>query len=69
MNGLTAKELEISSLVAEGMRNREIAEEMLTTEDVIKNYLRTIFDKVGCWNRTELALWFVRRLYDAGQLA
>jgi len=30
------------------------------TENVVKNQLRTIFDKTGCWNRTEVALWYLK---------
>lgn len=44
--------------VAEGMRNKEIALEIGTTENVVKNYLKVIFDNLGVWNRVELALWY-----------
>jgi DNA-binding CsgD family transcriptional regulator len=27
---------------------------------VVKNYLRTIFDKTGTWTRLELALWYLK---------
>ena len=53
---LTKKQLRIVELVAYGFKNKEIASEVGTTEYVIKNYLRDIFDKCGCWNRVELAL-------------
>lgn len=58
---LTEKELKIVALVAEGLKNREIGEALGTTENVAKNYLRAIYDKLGMWNRTELALWYVSR--------
>ena len=32
-----------------------------TTEHVVKNYLRVIYDKLGLWNRVELALWYESR--------
>jgi len=54
---LTAKEVQIATLVWEGRTNREIADSMSTTEQVVKNYLRNIFDKVGVWSRLELALY------------
>ncbi len=37
--------------------NRDIAQALGTTEQVVKNYLRTIFDKLGVWSRLELALY------------
>jgi len=57
---LTLKEHRIIALVADGLRNSDIAKVIGTTENVVKNYLRTIFDKTGTWTRLELALWHVR---------
>jgi len=53
---LTAKEIQVSTLVWEGPTNREIAGIVGTTEQVVKNYVRTAFDKLGVWSRLELAL-------------
>jgi hypothetical protein len=39
------------------LTNREIAKIVGTTEQVVKNYLRTAFDKLGVWSRLELALY------------
>jgi DNA-binding NarL/FixJ family response regulator len=50
--------------VAEGCKNSEIAQDLGTTEHVIKNYLRLIYDKLGLWNRVELALWYVARQHE-----
>lgn len=61
---LAAKEWVIVALIAEGLKNRDIATEIGTTEHVIKNKLRTIFDKLGLWNRTEVALWYVRQTFN-----
>jgi DNA-binding NarL/FixJ family response regulator len=47
--------------VAEGCKNKEIADSLGTTEHVVKNYLRLIYDKLGLWNRVELALWYEAR--------
>jgi DNA-binding CsgD family transcriptional regulator len=55
--GLTAKEIQVAMLVWEGQTNREIANVIGTTEQVIKNYLRNTFDKLGVWSRLELALY------------
>jgi DNA-binding NarL/FixJ family response regulator len=41
------------------MRNKEIACQLGTTEQVIKNYLRKVYDKLGVSDRLELALYFL----------
>jgi DNA-binding NarL/FixJ family response regulator len=60
-SGPNPREHAIIQLVAEGCKNREIADSLGTTEHVIKNYLRVIYDKLGLWNRVELALWYEAR--------
>jgi len=55
------REQKVIQLVAQGLKNREVAEAIGTTEHVVKNYLRTIYDKLGLWNRVELALWYEAR--------
>jgi DNA-binding NarL/FixJ family response regulator len=55
------REQRVIQLVAQGLKNREVAEEIGTTEHVVKNYLRVIYDKLGLWNRVELALWYESR--------
>lgn len=64
---LTAREELIVKLVADGMKNAEIARVLGTTEHMIKNQLRVIYDKSGLGNRVELALWYVR--YREGRKA
>jgi len=54
---LTAKEIQVATLVWKGLTNREIARVIGTTEQVVKNYLRNTFDKLGVWSRLELALY------------
>ncbi len=54
---LTAKEMQVAALVWEGLTNREIARTIGTTEQVVKNYLRNAFDKLGVWSRLELAIY------------
>ena len=56
---LSDKELLIVSCVTQGMRNKEIAGEVGTTEQVVKNYLRKIYDKLGVSDRLELALYCI----------
>jgi DNA-binding NarL/FixJ family response regulator len=54
---LTQKEIQIASLVWQGLTNREIGRIVGTTEQVIKNHLRSTFDKLGVWSRLELAMY------------
>jgi DNA-binding NarL/FixJ family response regulator len=54
---LSEKELRIVAAVVRGFKNREIAMQLYTTEQVIKNGLRSIFDKIGVSDRLELALF------------
>lgn len=56
------REMHVVRLVTEGMKNGEIAGLLHTTEHVIKNYLRAIYDKLGLWNRVELALWYITNI-------
>ncbi len=54
---LTAKEIQVATLVWQGLTNKDIAKVLITSEQVVKNYLRTAFDKLGVWTRLELALY------------
>ncbi len=54
---LTAKEIQVATLVWQGLTNKDIARVLTTSEQVVKHYLRTAFDKLGVWTRLELALY------------
>jgi DNA-binding NarL/FixJ family response regulator len=54
---LNHRELQIVGYIVRGCKNREIADEIGTKEQVVKNYLRTIYDKTGVSDRLELALF------------
>jgi DNA-binding NarL/FixJ family response regulator len=56
---LSDRELRIIAAIVQGYKNREIAMQLYTTEQVIKNALRNIFDKIGVSDRLELALFVV----------
>src|SRR5579872_4174018 len=56
---LTAKELKIVALIVQGYKNKEIAVQLGTTEQVIKTYLRNVYDKIGVSDRLELALFTI----------
>ena len=63
------REQRVIELVAQGLKNKEVADEIGTTEHVVKNYLRNIYDKLGLWNRVELALWYEARRHEGLVLA
>ncbi len=62
--GPSEREQRVIELVAQGLKNRDIASAIGTTEHVVKNYLRAIYDKLGLWNRVELALWYEARRHE-----
>jgi len=63
---LTPKETLIVSCVTQGMKNKEIAVRVGTTEQVVKNYLRKVYDKLGVADRLELALYCLNsRILDS----
>ena len=54
---LTRREEEVVRLVADGMKNAEIAQSLGVAEHSIRNYLYRIFDKLGVSSRVELILY------------
>ena len=54
---LNYREIKVATLVWQGRTNPEIAATLGTSEQVIKNQLRSVFDKLGVWSRLELALY------------
>ena len=56
-NQLTPKESQVATLVWQGLTNKQIAVTIHTSEQVVKNYLRSTFDKLGVWSRLELAMY------------
>jgi DNA-binding CsgD family transcriptional regulator len=59
------RQRQVIELVAQGLKNSEVAKIIGTSEYVVKNHLRIIFDKIGCWNRVELALWYEARRHES----
>jgi DNA-binding NarL/FixJ family response regulator len=58
---LTARETEIVRMVSSGMRNREIAAQLVVTEGTVKTHLHNIYEKLGVDSRLELTEWAQRR--------
>jgi len=59
------RQKQVIELVAQGLKNSEVADAIGTTEHVVKNHLRIIYDKLGLWNRVELALWYEARKHES----
>lgn len=55
--GLTARELEVVTLITEGCTNKDIAKTFTISEETVKRHLTNIFNKLGVGNRLELALF------------
>jgi len=55
------RQLRVIELVAQGLKNKEIAKELRIGENVVRNHLGKIYDKIGVSNRVELALWYWAR--------
>lgn len=58
---LSQREREIVGLVAQGYKNKEMAEKMFISEQTVKNHLHNIFDKLGVSDRLELALYAIHK--------
>jgi DNA-binding CsgD family transcriptional regulator len=69
---LSPKQFRVALLVTSGLKNAEIAKILRTTENMIKNILRDVYDRSGCSNRVELALLLVHEagtgMYDRENL-
>ncbi len=51
--GITPRELEVLTLIAEGLSNREIADRVFVSENTVKTHLSRVFDKLGARRRTQ----------------
>jgi two-component system, NarL family, nitrate/nitrite response regulator NarL len=64
---LSQREREIVALVAQGFKNKEMAEKMFISEQTVKNHLHNIFDKLGVSDRLELALYAIHNNLHVGK--
>jgi DNA-binding NarL/FixJ family response regulator len=60
-DGLTARELEVLRLIAEGATNRGIAMELYISEKTVHNHVSSVLAKTGCSNRTEAASYALKK--------
>ncbi len=56
--GITEKEAELMELIADGLNNREIAEQLYLSEGTVRNYLSTLLEKLQLRDRTQLAIFY-----------
>ena len=56
---ISGKELEVISLVAEGLSNKEIAKRLFLSEGTVRNYISSILDKLELRDRTQLAVYYL----------
>jgi DNA-binding NarL/FixJ family response regulator len=57
---LTGREIEILSMVGEGMTSKEIADKLYISENTVRNHVRNILDKLGMSSRFEAVNWAYR---------
>ena len=62
---LSEREKQVVELIAQGFKNKEIAERMFISEQTVKNHLHNIFDKLGVSDRLELALYAIHKNLQA----
>lgn len=60
MSALSEREIEVLKLVAEGMLNKDIADQLYISERTVKNHLSSIFRKIDCYDRTQAAVFCIR---------
>ncbi len=65
MNRLSEREKQIAFLVARGLKNKAIAEELKISENTVKRHLQSIFNKTGARDRLELAVMALTELSRA----
>jgi len=61
---LSRRQRRVVALVAQGLKNREIANKLGIGAHVVRNYISAIYDKIGVSNRVELALWYEARKHE-----
>jgi DNA-binding NarL/FixJ family response regulator len=62
--GLTEQERKILELIGEGLTNRQIGEHMFLAEKTVKNYVSSLFAKLGMERRTQAAAYAARIFED-----
>ena len=61
-HGISDKEREIMTLVAEGLSNKEISGKLFLSEGTVRNYISTLLDKLELRDRTQLAVYYYTKV-------
>jgi PAS domain S-box-containing protein len=64
---LSERESEVLALVAQGLSNRQVAEQLFVSENTVKFHLQNVFQRLSVANRTEASRWFMRNQEPAPQ--
>lgn len=59
-HGITDKELDIITLIADGKSNKEMAQDLFLSEGTIRNYISTILEKLALRDRTQIAIFYYK---------
>ena len=59
---LTEREVDILTLLSEGLSNKEIAEKMFLSDGTVRNYITTLLEKLQLRDRTQLAIFYLKNL-------
>ena len=60
LQGLTEREREVLGMIAQGLTNHEIAEQMVISEKTVKTHVSNLLDKLGLEDRTRAAIWALK---------
>ncbi|MBQ4464109.1 MAG: response regulator transcription factor, partial [Eubacterium sp.] len=66
--GITDKEKEILTAVAEGKNNKEIAEQLFFSEGTVRNYISSLLDKLELRDRTQLAVFYYTKVKSGNSI-
>jgi NarL family two-component system response regulator LiaR len=61
VDDLTPRELQVLTLIAEGMGNREIAQELVISEKTVKNHINNVYSKLHVSDRSQAVLYAIRQ--------
>jgi predicted ATPase/DNA-binding CsgD family transcriptional regulator len=67
-NPLSAREVEVAALIARGLTNRQIAEQLVVSERTVDAHVRNIFDKLGFASRAQVSTWIARSELSAADI-
>lgn len=63
INDLSEREHQVTELIAQGLKYKEIAEALGLGHETVRTYAARVRKKLGMHSRTEIAIWYVRREY------